>query len=213
MREKVIKYLNASCWEDLTDVRSGDIIPCMIDGQMIEAVVYASPKDITVSLYGVNPKLQASSHIMLMAPKIYTVEPWGGSGLNDYGILRVKELLAGLYHDYKIITGNLEQIRNLLPEFTSAKERYRQSISQLTKRKASLKKSFKAGGLTQQGYMGELENIKSAMLEEEATISRHFKDIFSPILSECEHCNNLMEAVETLFQAEGSSSKDEISKI
>ena len=87
MREKVIKYLNASCWEDLTDVRSGDIIPCMIDGQMIEAVVYASPKDITVSLYGVKPKLQASSHIMLMAPKIYTVEPWSGSGLNDYGIL------------------------------------------------------------------------------------------------------------------------------
>ena len=134
MREKVIKYLNASRWEDLTDVRSGDIIPCVIDSQMIEASVYASPKDITVSLYGVKPKLQATSHIMLMAPKIYTVEPWDGSNLNDYAVLRVKELLAGLYHDYKIITGNLEQIRNLLPEFTSAKERYRQSISQLTKR-------------------------------------------------------------------------------
>ena len=202
MREKVIKYLNASNWEDLTDVRSGDIIPCVIDGQMIEAAVYASPKDITVSLYGVKPKLQASSHIMLMAPKIYTVEPWDGSNLNDFGVLRVKELLAGLYHDYKIITGNLEQIRNLLPEFTSAKERYRQSISQLTKRKASLKKSFKADRLTQQGYMGELENIKSAIQEEEMLLSKTFKDIFSPILSECEHCNNLMEAIETLFQAE-----------
>ena len=186
MREKVIKYLNTSSWEDLTDVRSGDIIPCVIDGQMIEAAVHASPKDITVSLYGIKPKLQASSHIMLMAPKIYTVEPWDGSNLNDY----------------KIITANLEQIRILLPKFTSAKERCRQSISQLTKRKASLKKSFKAGGLSQQEYMRELENIKSAMQEEEATISRHFMEIFSPILSECEHCNNLMEAVETLFQAE-----------
>jgi hypothetical protein len=202
MREKVIKYLNASNWEDLTDVRSGDIIPCVIDGQMIEAAVYASPKDITVSLYGIKPKLQASSHIMLMAPKIYTVEPWDGSNLNDYGVLRAKELLAGLYHDYKIITDNLEQIRILLPKFTSAKERCSQSISQLTKRKASLKKSFKAGGLTQHEYMGELENIKSSIQEEEMLLSKTFKEIFSPILSECEHCNNLMEAIETLFQGE-----------
>ena len=202
MREKVIKYLNASNWEDLTDVRSGDIIPCVIDGQMIEAAVYASPKDITVSLYGIKPKLQASSHIMLMAPKIYTVEPWDGSNLNDYGVLRVKELLAGLYNDYKIITDNLEQIRILLPKFTSAKERCSQSISQLTKRKASLKKSFKAGGLTQHEYMGELENIKSSIQEEEMLLSKTFKEIFSPILSECEHCNNLMEAIETLFQGE-----------
>ena len=202
MREKVIKYLNTSSWEDLTDVRSGDIIPCVIDGQMIEAAVHASPKDITVSLYGIKPKLQASSHIMLMAPKIYTVEPWDGSNLNDYAVLRVKELLAGLYHDYKIITGNLEQIRILLPKFTSAKERCSQSISQLTKRKASLKKSFKAGGLTQHEYMGELEKIKSSIQEEEMLLSKTFKEIFSPILSECEHCNNLMEAIETLFQAE-----------
>lgn len=202
MREKVIKYLNTSSWEDLTDVRSGDIIPCVIDGQMIEAAVHASPKDITVSLYGIKPKLQASSHIMLMAPKIYTVEPWDGSNLNDYGVLRAKELLAGLYHDYKIITANLEQIRIQLPKFTSAKERCRQSISQLTKRKASLKKSFKAGGLTQHEYMGELENIKSSIQEEEMLLSKTFKEIFSPILSECEHCNNLMEAIETLFQAE-----------
>ena len=202
MREKVIKYLNASNWEDLTDVRSGDIIPCVIDGQMIEAAVYASPKDITVSLYGIKPKLQASSHIMLMAPKIYTVEPWNGSNLNDYGVLRAKELLAGLYHDYKIITGNLEQIRILLPKFTSAKEKCSQSISQLTKRKASLKKSFKVGELTQHEYMGELENIKSSIQEEEMLLSKTFKEIFSPILSECEHCNNLMEAIETLFQAE-----------
>jgi hypothetical protein len=139
---------------------------------------------------------------MLMAPKIYTVEPWDGSNLNDYGVLRAKELLAGLYHDYKIITGNLEQIRILLPKFTSAKERCSQSISQLTKRKASLKKSFKAGGLTQHEYMGELENIKSSIQEEEMLLSKTFKEIFSPILSECEHCNNLMEAIETLFQGE-----------
>ena len=201
MKEKVIKYLNTSSWEDLSDVRSGDIIPCVIEGQMIEAAVHASPKDITVSLYGVKPSLKTSSHIMLMAPKIYTVEPWDGSRLNDYGVLRVKELMAGLYHDYKIITNNLEQIRDLLPGFASAKEKCRRSISQLRKRKASLKKSFKAGGLPQQEYMRELENIKSATQEEETLLSKTFKEIFSPVLSDCEHCNNLMESIETLFQA------------
>lgn len=201
MREKVIQYLNASSWEDLTDVRSGDIIPCMIDGEMIEATVYASPKDITVTLYGIKPQLKISSHIMLMAPKIYTIDPWDGSRLNDYGILRVKELLAGLYHDYKIITSHLEQIRNLLPEFSCAKEKYRESILQMTKRKHSLKKSFKAGGLSQKQYMQELADIKSAMQEEERILYGNFKGIFSPILSECVHCNNLMESIETLIEA------------
>ena len=201
MREKVIQYLNASSWEDLTDVRSGDIIPCMIDGEMIEAAVYASPKDITVTLYGVKTPLKASSHIMLMAPKIYTIDPWAGSRLNDYGILRVKELLAGLYHDYKIITSHLEQIRNLLPEFSCAKEKYRESISQTTKRKHSLKKSFKAGGLSQKQYMRELADMKSAMQEEKRILYSNFKEIFSSILSECVHCNNLMESIETLIEA------------
>ena len=201
MREKVIQYLNASSWGDLTDVRSGDIIPCMIDGEMIEAAVYASPKDITVTLYGIKPQLKISSHIMLMAPKIYTIDPWDGSRLNDYGILRVKELLAGLYHDYKIITSHLEQIRNLLPEFSCAKEKYRESILQMTKRKHSLKKSFKAGGFSQKQYMQELADIKSAIQEEERILYGNFKGIFSPILSECVHCNNLMESIETLIGA------------
>ena len=200
MREKVIQYLNASSWGDLTDVRSGDIIPCMIDGEMIEAAVYASPKDITLTLYGIKPQLKISSHIMLMAPKIYTIDPWDGSRLNDYGILRVKELLAGLYHDYKIITSHLEQIRNLLPEFSCAKEKYRESILQMTKRKHSLKKSFKAGGLSQKQYMQELADIKSAIQEEERILYSNFKGIFSPILSECVHCNNLMESIETLIE-------------
>ena len=138
---------------------------------------------------------------MLMAPKIYTIDPWAGSRLNDYGILRVKELLAGLYHDYKIITSHLEQIRNLLPEFSCAKEKYRESISQTTKRKRSLKKSFKAGGLSQKQYMRELADMKSAMQEEKRILYSNFKEIFSSILSECVHCNNLMESIETLIEA------------
>jgi hypothetical protein len=48
--------------------------------------------------------------------------------------------------------------------------------------------------------MQELADIKSAMQEEERILYGNFKEIFSPILSECVHCNNLMESIETLIE-------------
>ena len=199
MREKVIQYLSTSHWKDLTDVRSGDIIPCVICDEMIEGHVYVSPKDINVTLHGVKPQLRASSHIMLMAPKIYTVDPFTGSRLNDYGVLRLKELLAGLYHDYRIIRDNEDKIAGLLPEFISAREKYMQEISLLQKRKASLKRSFKDGHHSQKEHMQELAKIKTCLHDEKVTLDRKFKEIFTPILSECVHCDNLMEAVEAMI--------------
>lgn len=201
MREKVIQYLSTSTWKDLTDVRSGDIIPCVICDEMIEGHVYVSPKDINVTLHGVKPQLRASSHIMLMAPKIYTVDPFTGSRLNDYGVLRLKELLAGLYHDYRIIRDNEDKIAGLLPEFISAKDKYRQEISRQQKRKASLKKSFKDGQLSQKEYMQEVAKIKTCLHNEKASLDRNFKEIFTSVLSECIHCNNLMESIEAMIQA------------
>ena len=47
--------------------------------------------------------------------------------------------------------------------------------------------------------MQELADIKSAMQEEERILCSSFREIFSPILSECVHCNNLMESIETLI--------------
>ena len=201
MREKVIHYLSTSTWKDLTDVRSGDIIPCVICDEMIEGLVYVSPKDINITLHGVKPQLRASSHIMLMAPKIYTVDPFTGSRLNEYGVLRLKELLAGLYHDYRIIRDNEDKIAGLLPEFISARYKYRQEISRQQKRKASLKKSFKDGQLSQKEYMQEVAKIKTCLHDEKVNLDRKFKEIFTPILSECVHCDNLMEAVETTIRA------------
>ena len=200
MREKVIQYLSTSTWKDLTDVRSGDIIPCVICDEMIEGHVYVSPKDINVTLHGVKPQLRASSHIMLMAPKIYTIDPFTGSRLNDYGVLRLKELLAGLYHDYRIIRDNEDKIAGLLPEFMSAKDKYRQEISRQQKRKASLKKSFRDGQLSQKEYMQEVAKIKTCLHNEKVSLDRNFKEIFTSVLSECIHCNNLMESIEAMIQ-------------
>ena len=59
---------------------------------------------------------------------------------------------------------------------------------------------FKAGRLSQKQYMKELADIKSAIQEEERILYGNFKEIFSPLLSECVHCNNLMESIETLIE-------------
>lgn len=198
MRQSAIDLLKRSEWEELTDVRHGDIIACKVDNDMVEGVVSVTPKDLSVSLYGRDIRLQSSSHIMLMAPKIYTVDPRTGSSANDFAILRLKELLIGIYHDYKIISDAKEQVIALIPTFRSAKERCDTAISGLHKRRAFFKKSFKTGSISQQEYMQELDIIRTVVQEEKETLRKNFLDIFSPILSDCVHCDNLMQSIENL---------------
>ena len=198
MREKVIEYLRNSDWESLTDVRDGDIIPCIIDGEMVEGLVHASPKDVGVMLKGRGLTLKASSHIMMMAPKIYTEEPWKGARLNEYGVQRVKELLVGLYHDYRIITSRKEQLCALLPEFVPERRRYSYEMHQKDIRTASLKESFKAGEISQQEYMLELRRTREWEQEEATRLDRRFQDIFGALLSDCVNCDNLMDIIENL---------------
>jgi hypothetical protein len=135
---------------------------------------------------------------MLMAPKIYTVDPWPGSRANDFGILRLKELLVGLYHDYKIISGIKDQIISRIPKFQAEKDRHNAALSVLSRRRSSLKKSFKAGSIPQKDYMRELNMIKTGIQEETMLLRKNFQKIFSPMLSDCVHCNNLMQAIENL---------------
>lgn len=198
MRQSAIDLLKRSEWEELVDVRHGDIIACLIDGDLVEGVVRVTPKDLSVSLYGRDIPLLTSSHIMLMAPKIYTVDPWPGSRANDFGILRLKELLVGLYHDYKIILGIKDQIISRIPEFQEEKDRHNAALSELSRRRSSLKKSFKAGSIPQKDYMRELNVIKTGIHEETMLLRKNFQKIFSPMLSDCVHCNNLMQAIENL---------------
>lgn len=194
-----------SDWESLTDVRDGDIIPCIIDGEMVEGIIHASPKDISVMLYDRDLPLRASSQIMMMAPKIYTEEPWKGARLNEYGIQRVKELLVGLYHDYRIITCRREQLCALLPEFVSERRRYSYAMCQKDVRKASLKETFKAGGISQQEYTLELRKIREWELEENAMIEGRFHEIFGKLLADCVNCDNLMDIIENLTDCRQSS--------
>jgi hypothetical protein len=198
MREKVNDLLRRSEWNELTDVRHGDVIACLVDGELVEGKVSVSPKDLSVQLYGRDMQLCASAHIMLMAPKIYTVEPWIGSSVNDYGILRLKELLIGLYHDYRVISQVRGRLAAILPDFLAAKDRYNHSISKLNERRSALKKSFKACAITQREYMLEVNKVRKAVQDAMQVLKEDFQNMFSPMLSDCVHCDNLMQVIENL---------------
>lgn len=201
MKKSAVDLLKRSDWEDLVDIRHGDIIACLVDGELVEGVVHIAPKDLSVMLYGREIQLRSSSHIMMMAPRIYTEDPWNGSGANEFGKQRLKELLIGLYHDYRIISENREGVLSLIPAFRARRVPHDISLANLHKRKNSLKMSLKTGQLSTKGYIQELEKVRVRIQEEKTLLRKGFQDVFSPLLSECVHCNNLMEVIERLGPA------------
>ena len=194
----VIEMLRRSEWAESDMVKSGDIMTCQIDGEIIEAVVKIHPKEICVKLLKGCIELTASANLMLMAPTIYTTDLHSGVA-NDNCVMRLKQLMIGLYHDYKIIQNNLEEIRSLLPKYLSAKEEWISSSVSINMRRAELKKMFKEGKLSQQAYMSRRRVMNSIGCQQYCSLRSAFTDVFGHILSECSHCDNLMGAIESLI--------------
>ena len=132
-----------------------------------------------------------------MAPVTYTSDT-ATREANDYGIRRLKELMVGLYHDYQIISGSRERIKGLLPEYLSAKEDCKLKIADLNIKKRDLKKNFREGRLPQKSYMEQLSDLKNQIVEQEQALNVAFGNLFSPVLSECTHCDNLVGVIQTL---------------
>ena len=109
MDTRVIEMLRRSEWAESDMVKNGDIMTCQIDGEILEAAVMIHPKEICVKLLKDGIKLTSSANLMLMAPIIYTTDLYSGIA-NDNCVMRLKQLMIGLYHDYKIILNNLEEI-------------------------------------------------------------------------------------------------------
>ena len=197
MDTRVIDILRRSEWPEADFVKDRDIISFMIDGEIIGCVVSIHPKEICVKLQKENIYLMASAKLMLMAPVIYTTEV-GSRVANDYCIMRIKHLAAGLYHDYQIITNSREQIKALLPSFFSAKNDCNTAIADLYTKKKELKKDYKEGKLSQKEYMKKISEIKDNIFAQQQTLTIKFSKIFNPVLSDCSHCDNLMQTIETL---------------
>lgn len=178
-------------------IQDGDVFTCIIDGDIVEGVVGIHPKEICVKLLKDDMDLSASGKLMLMAPMIYTTEI-GTQVANDYCMTRLRELMEGLYHDYQVILNNREEIRNLLPVFLSTKDECNCVIADLNTQKRSIKKDFLEGRLSQKSYMKQLNDLKDQIYNQQQAINEAFFKIFSPILSECLHCDNIIGAIETL---------------
>lgn len=196
--------LKWSKWPEADVIKDRDVISFQIDGDVIECVVGIHPKEICVKLQKEEICLMASAKLMLMAPVIYTTEV-GSRVANNYCIMRLKDLAAGLYHDYQIIINSKEQIKALLPSFLSAKDNCNAAVAELNTRKRELKKDYKDGKLSQREYMQHLSEIKDQIGAQQQALTFNFSKIFSPVLSDCSHCDNLMKTIETLaLQSSGA---------
>ena len=193
----VTDMLRRSEWSESETIQNGDVLSCQIEGEIVECAVKIDSKEICVKLLRKDIELTASAKLMLMAPVTYTT----GAGTriaNDRCAMRLKQLMVGLYHDYRIIMTNMQQIKGLLPEFLEAKEEYNRVVEALNIKKKDLKKDFKEGRLSQKSYMEQLGDLKNQIVEQEQALNVSFSNIFSPVLSECTHCDNLAGAIETL---------------
>ena len=193
----LINMLRQSEWPETDVIKSGDILSCLIGDRIVESVIKIHPKEISVKLLAEDVELTASAKLMLMAPVIYTTEI-GTCEANDYCIMRLKQLVAGLYHDYRIIMSSMQQIKSLIPEFLKAKEECNRAVEALNIKKRGLKKYFKEGRLSQKSYMEQLSDLKNQIAEQERALNVTFGNIFNPVLSECTHCDNLAGVIETL---------------
>lgn len=184
-------------WLAIDAIKDGDVLACKIDGKIVECAVRIHPKEICVRLLRDDIGMTASAKLMLMAPVTYTTET-GTRKANDYGIMRLRELMVGLYHDYQIISGSRERIKGLLPEYLSAKEDCKRKIADLNIKKRDLKKNFREGRLPQKSYMEQLSGIKDEMFAHHRALTETFAKVFNQVLSECSHCDNLIGTIESL---------------
>lgn len=197
MDSRVTDMFTRTEWPATDAIKDGDVLPCKIDGKIVECAVRIHPKEICVRLLRDDIGMTASAKLMLMAPVTYTTET-GTRKANDYGIMRLRELMVGLYHDYQIISGSRERIKGLLPEYLSAKEDCKLKIADLNIKKRDLKKDFKQGRLSQKSYMEQLRGIKDEMFAHQQALTETFAKVFNQVLSKCSHCDNLIGTIESL---------------
>ena len=193
----VTDMLRRSEWSESETIQNGDVLSCQIEGEIVECAVKIDSKEICVKLLRKDIELTASAKLMLMAPVTYTT----GAGTriaNDRCAMRLKQLMVGLYHDYRIIMTNMQQIKGLIPEFLKAKEECNRAVEALNIKKRCLKKDFKEGRLSQKSYMEQLSDLKNQIVEQGQALNVSFSNIFSPVLSECTHCDNLVGVIQTL---------------
>jgi hypothetical protein len=193
----VTDMLRRSEWSESETIQNGDVLSCQIEGEIVECAVKIDSKEICVKLLRKDIELTASAKLMLMAPVTYTT----GAGTriaNDRCAMRLKQLMVGLYHDYRIIMTNMQQIKGLLPEFLGAKEEYNRVVEALNIKKRDLKKDFKEGRLSQKSYMEQLRGIKDEMFAHQQALTETFAKVFNQVLSECSHCDNLIGTIESL---------------
>lgn len=175
-------------------LQHGDYISCRIEDEIVNAEVFISRNDVAVRLTAQGMGLQANSHIMLMQPASYVQE--GSKHLaNERGICRIQELMIGLAQDYQIIQRNKNTILNRLPHYKDIISIHEDTLDDLSQEKASAKRQFKQGVISQGDYMAILNGIRKREFVCKNELRSAFHNIFDDILSQCTHSENLEEII------------------
>lgn len=179
------------------ELRSGDRISCRINEEIIEGEVSLSPKDIIVRLTDPEFCLEAFIHTMLMQPMLYTIDS-RTLVANDRGISRVQAMIIGLAQDYLLLKENKEEIFCRLPQYLPKVQEHDKAILALEQEKREITRGHKLGHTPQSEYSCAIKSIEDRKTALSEALKQEFKKIFSDILSECTHCDNLMQVIRSL---------------
>jgi hypothetical protein len=182
-----------------SNLQRGDYISCRIDNEVVSGEVFISPKDVAVRLTAEGMGLQASVHIMLMQPSTYTQ---GDSPYiaNERAVSRIQALMIGLAQDYIIVQRNKNKILNRLPQYRDALFVHEDTLADLSQEKISARRQLRQGLISQSDYIRILDGIRTREFVCQHELKSQFHKIFDDILSECTHCDNLIEIVLGLDQ-------------
>lgn len=175
-------------------LQSGDHISCRIGNEIVNGEVFISPKDVAVRLTEEGMGLHTSVHIMLMQPATYT-QTCSSIIANERAISRIQAMMIGLVQDYQIIQQNKNKILNRMPHYKEALCMLEDALMELSYEKASAKRQYKQGVISQRDYMIIVDGIRRREFVCQNELKSQFHTIFDDILSECSHSENLQEII------------------
>ena len=146
-------------WNIPEPLRTGDYVGCCLDGDIIEAQVSISPKDIAVKLVDARWPLTTYRHLPFPFPKSYTKECNGVKCASDHGKAAIKELMKELCSDLHIIRKNSNAVYRRLDQFKDMENVFRMALSETDAKAAAAKQDLKEGRLTQQEYQTVIKEL------------------------------------------------------
>ena len=146
-------------WNIPEPLRTGDNVRCRMEGEIIEAQVSITSKDIAVKLLDAQWPLTSFRHIPLPVPKSYTKECNGVKCASDKGMTAVRELMEGLCRDLHILRKNSDAVHGRLTQYKEIEKAFCKALKETEAKAATAGLDFKEGRLSQKEYQTAIKEL------------------------------------------------------